>query len=550
MSESSSPAPRRHNRANWVGLRTLRQLPKVVGETSAGEPIVEVRSVRLVLREGATHFSRMATCSKCGREVPGAPVLGPGDLDHPPHPVICKDCVRTASVPVLRPDRRSVQPAAESEPAGATDFEAEPDGDVAVLQRRIAQLEALVRRDRADWEKALEDRMGAARTERRALAAEELAPAREDVDELAALEARMDRKVERVTQRLEDQRAELGVDVERLAGSLAGAAGSGRLDDLEARLTEKLATLQAQLDARATSLVEDLVRGLDERVEASRAEARRIEAQVVDRLDRQAERSRRAGGGAGRLEALEEQLDEAMQRLAALVESQRVEFQEAFVDGLAEVRSAFAALDEGTTERLSALEEAAGDRAAELSELAELQATLDTGLGELRSEIEQLRETGRKGAHIDSRLDTLVDVSQLGAVEPGRGRRGGKKPADAVAALSAAVQNLLQDHRQVRAQLATLETQSETAVRASARASAQATAVHPLRQDVRAVREEVAAQHEAVAALAKTVETLRRELRSTPAAKRVTDQTEPSTKRSTSRTDAKPAKAAKPRRKA
>ena len=162
MAESSSSGPRRHNRANWVALRTLRQLPKVVGETSAGEPIVEIRSVRLVLRDGASHFSRVTTCSKCGREVPGAPVLGPGDLDHPPHPVICKDCVRTASAPVLSSTRRPVERVPH---AGVTEAGASPSDDsrLAGLERQVAELAELVRSQRADIEAALRRQPGAHR---------------------------------------------------------------------------------------------------------------------------------------------------------------------------------------------------------------------------------------------------------------------------------------------------------------------------------------------------------------------------------------------------
>ena len=83
MAEGSKTGPRRYNRATWVALRTLRQLPKVVGETSAGDPIVEVRSVRLVLRAGAHHFSRVTTCSRCGREVPGHRCSGPATSTTP-----------------------------------------------------------------------------------------------------------------------------------------------------------------------------------------------------------------------------------------------------------------------------------------------------------------------------------------------------------------------------------------------------------------------------------------------------------------------------------
>src|SRR5438270_6149313 len=98
MSDTSGQGPPRHGRARWVGLRTLRQAPKPAGQTDAGDPIFEVRSARLVLREDATHFNRLVACSNCGREVMGSAVLGPGDLDHAPQAVVCKDCVRQATV--------------------------------------------------------------------------------------------------------------------------------------------------------------------------------------------------------------------------------------------------------------------------------------------------------------------------------------------------------------------------------------------------------------------------------------------------------------------
>src|SRR3954447_14095914 len=85
-------------RAGWVGLRTLRQRPKVVDHTADGEPVYEVRSVRLVLRPDAGHFNRLVECAKCGREVPGAPVLDSASLDHPGNPVICKTCVQTSAI--------------------------------------------------------------------------------------------------------------------------------------------------------------------------------------------------------------------------------------------------------------------------------------------------------------------------------------------------------------------------------------------------------------------------------------------------------------------
>src|SRR3954447_16389491 len=64
-----------HKRAVWVGVRTLRQRPKVVGYTGAGECVFAVRSVRLVLRRDADHFNRLLACSECGTELLGGPVF-------------------------------------------------------------------------------------------------------------------------------------------------------------------------------------------------------------------------------------------------------------------------------------------------------------------------------------------------------------------------------------------------------------------------------------------------------------------------------------------
>ena len=93
MRESADHASSRRRRANWVGLRTLRQLPQVAGDTAGGEPVYEIQSVRLVLDGTAATFVRLVECSRCGRETPGEPVLTPADLDGPLRPVVCTDCV-------------------------------------------------------------------------------------------------------------------------------------------------------------------------------------------------------------------------------------------------------------------------------------------------------------------------------------------------------------------------------------------------------------------------------------------------------------------------
>src|SRR4051812_717529 len=90
-------------RAVWVGLRTLRQRPRHVGQTAGGDPVFEVRSVLLVLRPEAAQFNRLLQCAKCGTEVIGRRVYTPADLDQPVSSVICKECVRKGTPPAPPP---------------------------------------------------------------------------------------------------------------------------------------------------------------------------------------------------------------------------------------------------------------------------------------------------------------------------------------------------------------------------------------------------------------------------------------------------------------
>ena len=116
-------------RGAWIGLRTLRQRPKIVDHTPSGEPIFEVRSVRLLLQPDADHFNRLETCSKCGRNVPGGPVFDLADLDRPSNPLICTTCVQAVAKPTLLrsgmrrppPERPAVPPKPAETPAAAPD---------------------------------------------------------------------------------------------------------------------------------------------------------------------------------------------------------------------------------------------------------------------------------------------------------------------------------------------------------------------------------------------------------------------------------------------
>ena len=151
MAESSHHTARQR-RDTWVGLRTLRQRPKVVGETPSGEPVFEVGPLRLVLRDEAGYFSRLTECSKCGREVPGPPVMSPADLDRPAHSVICKDCVRASvAASPLNPQTRpaKAEPPGPGPPPPATEGRApaapQPVDDVRLAALEV-QLEATVSR--------------------------------------------------------------------------------------------------------------------------------------------------------------------------------------------------------------------------------------------------------------------------------------------------------------------------------------------------------------------------------------------------------------------
>ena len=99
-----------------MGLRTLRQRPKLVGATTDGEPVYEIRSVRVVLQGLSPHFNRLTPCARCGKDIPGAPVLTVADLERTLRPMICSDCVRGTGVSSVW-DTATARPPAEPEKA-------------------------------------------------------------------------------------------------------------------------------------------------------------------------------------------------------------------------------------------------------------------------------------------------------------------------------------------------------------------------------------------------------------------------------------------------
>lgn len=263
-------------RAGWVGLRTLRQRPKLIQQTADGEPVFEIRSVRLVLRGNATHFTRLVECSKCGRDVHGAPVLGPADLDQPAHAVICKDCVRRATQRPSPPARRVREaPLVEAHPAVTGD----PVAGASAVSPPRSRLDAL------------ETQLGAVLARLDALAEAQRSGMIETIAEVRA--------------EMAEARDEFQVRVDARLDALTAAAGADadRLQTLEQKVQESLRRMTRLVGAQAhrpaeppvpattvgphpTSLVDGLELQLQE-----------AEARLAERLLRTRETPGRESGG-------------------------------------------------------------------------------------------------------------------------------------------------------------------------------------------------------------------------------------------------------------
>ena len=354
-------------RATWVGLKTLRQRPRVVGETGSGEPVFEVRSVRLVLRDEAGHFSRLAECSKCGREVPGAPVMGPADLDRPAHSVICKDCVR-ASVAArpLQPEWRaakSERPAppvqkADEQPSGPPD----PVDDVRLAAVEV-QLQAAVARlaELADLQRmeSAESRLQEALRQGLAqIRAEVVASSQRSETEQAAANDEDRKRAEALAQVVQAQQSRLASmsamlteirdDVLRLAESNQELARAQR--DLERRIEERVgkadasvAALEKRLRGDVTTLAQavETVRGdLEGSLGAPLGTGMAMVVQAVQELARGRDEIKASVGGrvealtsavedgSSRVRALERRTEESIERLTEALEDQRRELKE------------------------------------------------------------------------------------------------------------------------------------------------------------------------------------------------------------------------------
>ena len=419
-------------RATWVGLKTLRQRPKMVGRTRSGEPVFEVRSVRLVLRADAGHFSRLAECSKCGREVPGPPVLGPADLDRPAHSVICKDCVRASvAASPLQPERRQVRPETANTPAAEPESEpskpVEPADDVrlaameAELQSAMSRLAELADvQDEELAESRLQEalRKGLADIRAEVLEASEGSTARADLEALAQVVQAQQRQLVSLSAELDETRA----DVQRLAGVQ-------RDETAESRLQEGLADIRAEVLRSSESgpawedveALAQLVQGQQGQVVSLSAVLDETRAEVK-RLAESDLESRTAPAGAG-IAGLEERLRGDVATLVQLVETLRGDIEgplgTSAQNGMAMVVRAIQELAQGRDEvkaRLDALASAIEEGGGRVQEL---ELRIEKSIDGLSAALDDYRRELRLSATTNGRLDRAGEPAASGTPTPG-----------------------------------------------------------------------------------------------------------------------------------
>ena len=245
----------------------------------------EVRSVRLVMRADARHFSRLTNCSKCGREAAGPPVFTPADLERPPQPVVCPNCFRasvTASSRELElelerqqepnPSARTTGPSA-TEPQAPAPRPAEPQDDVhpgTIDEEHEAAGAGGADRAEAPAAGDIEPAPRKAVSDRLAeIHAEVTASSERNAAGLAALEAQARRSVEGLGRILQAERSELAAlstaltetrgEVQHLAESNVEVVR--RQGELEQRLAEVMAAVSAD---RGGARIEELERRIEE----------------------------------------------------------------------------------------------------------------------------------------------------------------------------------------------------------------------------------------------------------------------------------------------
>lgn len=237
--------------ATWVALKTLRQRPSVVGRTDDGATVYAVRSVRLLLTPGSSHFKRLVHCARCGRDVPGSSVLSPADLDRPANPVFCDRCAQSSGPP----GRREKEDPGGQEPAVAAGHPAAVDAPPATVSTRgPAPVEHAGDRQRLSEQVAdVLRRQNAELAKVSASVAEVRAEMRELADVRAGLAAMIDASLQPLRAALADGLDDLRSEVASLRRRVDDLAPRSEME-LIAEANHQLANVQRDLDQRVRDL--------------------------------------------------------------------------------------------------------------------------------------------------------------------------------------------------------------------------------------------------------------------------------------------------------
>lgn len=406
MAEHSSPVVQRQRRANWVALRTLHQLPKLVGQTKGGDPVYEVRSVRLVLRPEASRFKRLVECSRCGEEVAGSSVTGPEVLDHVPSPLICRKCVAESSRSgAWRPeDQARWEPEVEVE---EPDEEVDTGPEVLDVLDRLELLEAGLDAVSARLDEVAEavERRGADTGH----AAADLATVRQALDEaraemtksaeesgtrLSVVEGQVRQGLTALADLIDGQRA----DINAVAASSAEIRGEiERVSRSQVELTEAGAAAQllGGLGDRVggDEVAAAVIQGLERRIDDVRAELAALAA--IHRDELRAELDERLEQVRAESTERDEHVQRAMARISGMVASVPGDVESSIE---AAVRARTADLVEAQV-RLTAAQAGLSDRLEALKTAVEAStpppAANAEALGELREEIARVSDAHR-----------------------------------------------------------------------------------------------------------------------------------------------------------
>ena len=365
-------------RANRVGLRTLRTRPKVVDRTGSGRPIYEVRSVRLLLPDHASHFHRLEQCARCRRGLPGSPVLTPADLDTPAQAMICKDCVRSAAIsPSPYPENRPMElepsapqaPAEEQEQVPESVPEPVPEPVSEPVPEPVAPLPAQARLT------AVEAQLQAAMSGLADLAA---AQQSESTQRRRADDATQSRLHAAMVGGLDELRDQVKAALE--AGVTRRAALEDHVRRSDAHVAELLQGQRRELAELSGALAET-----------------RSELQRVTALDHPQEETA----------AVERRIGDAVAGLARSIEAHRAEVHATVSEGFTQACAQVTALEQQLHERVTAITQM----------VLELAGARDRVAG-------RLDELGQRARESEARIDALAasagaDVSRLQALEQG-----------------------------------------------------------------------------------------------------------------------------------